>query len=512
MPLFDPDDACPCGSGEKYRDCCLVKPNAQFKAMCRKAGFGDRNPEEILKELQGFMADPELRQAIEERLLPISAAADMLVRGARRDELLAAFYGGRDFGAGQDRQDGQAVSAQRAHVDMVFSEWVLAQAKPGEPSAALAGAPRDDLPQFSGSAFDYVEEFPGRAMSLYEVQEIRGDRVLLLDLLVPRAKPVWAAVQDAGQGLFKWDIAGIRLLGEPQSLHLSPGICCMPRELGMKLARELKAKFLGAKSRRPKDPFRAQNLGIVHGWLGYLAGEFHGEAALPEIPSMPKEVALEAKGTLGEVAWDKVETVLDRHPEFDREGAGWIWSVEAAPGLRVPAARLERWMDALAGAAPAVYQLRALVKRLSDIGIEPAPLASFERLRQASSLNWQPAPLPVPADRASWGYAWLVRKYLGLLYTRMDCLDEMMAKEMLAEPGGKARVAEFLKLLENVELQRRGDAFVPAPLDLRFLWREFKLEDMLPESSASEGGGAGAGQDGKPARARIIPFKAATRR
>ena len=83
---------------------------------------------------------------------------------------------------------------------------------------------------------------------------------------------------------------------------------------------------------------------------------------------------------------------------------------------------------------------------------------------------------------------------------------------MLVEPGGKARVAEFLKLLENVELQRRGDAFVPAPLDLRFLWREFKLEDMLPESSASEGGGAGAGQDGKPARARIIPFKAATRR
>ena len=94
----------------------------------------------------------------------------------------------------------------------------------------------------------------------------------------------------------------------------------------------------------------------------------------------------------------------------------------------------------------------------------------------------------------------------------MDCLDEMMAKEMLAERGGRARVAEFLKLLENVELQRRGDAFVPAPLDLRFLWREFKLEDMLPESSASEGGGAGAGQDGKPARARIIPFKAATRR
>ena len=39
----------PCGSGKKYRDCCLVKPNAQFKAMCRKAGFGDRNPEEILK-------------------------------------------------------------------------------------------------------------------------------------------------------------------------------------------------------------------------------------------------------------------------------------------------------------------------------------------------------------------------------------------------------------------------------------------------------------------------------
>ncbi|MBR4746148.1 MAG: hypothetical protein IK061_01920, partial [Desulfovibrio sp.] len=159
------------------------------------------------------------------------------------------------------------------------------------------------------------------------------------------------------------------------------------------------------------------------------------------------------------------------------------------------------------------YLLQALRTRLEALGIRPAPL-SLDRIFETGSMEWRPAPLPLPAGSKEWGYAWLVRDYLGLLYMRVDYLDGMSAKEVLAKRGGRARAAEFLKVMENAEDQRRDDPVVPAPLDLGFLWRELGLEDMHPGADqADRDAGAGkAARETQPRRARIIPFEAAKRR
>ena len=48
--------------------------------------------------------------------------------------------------------------------------------------------------------------------SMDEIQDKRRGEVLLLDLLSPKAEPVWAAMRDGEIGFFRWDIAGLRLL------------------------------------------------------------------------------------------------------------------------------------------------------------------------------------------------------------------------------------------------------------------------------------------------------------
>ncbi|MBR4746921.1 MAG: SEC-C domain-containing protein, partial [Desulfovibrio sp.] len=222
MSMFDPDAPCRCGSGKKYKDCCMDREKAVFKEMLEEAGLDGMDPEAFMGELQKFMENPKAMEAIEERLLPLKTAGDILARRWGEQELSAAFYEGEGWDGQRFRHVGME---DRSQMDMAFCEWVLSQAKPGEPSQALASAPRDIMPPLSRSAYDFVEELPGSALSLYEVQDRRKGEVLLLDLLAPKAKPVWAVMQDGDIGFFKWDIAGLRLLGAPGSLHLSPAAC-----------------------------------------------------------------------------------------------------------------------------------------------------------------------------------------------------------------------------------------------------------------------------------------------
>ncbi|MCR5258975.1 MAG: SEC-C domain-containing protein [Desulfovibrio sp.] len=499
MPMFDPDAPCYCGSGKKYKNCCMEREMANFRDMLKEAGMEDMTPEDLMDQLETFMKNPQAMEAMGERMLPLKTAGDLLARRWGEQELLAAFYGGKGWDENSFRQ---ASMQDKSQMDLAFCEWVLSQAKPGEPSAALAGAPKDIMPPLSPRAYDFVEELPGSSLSLYEIQDKRRGEVLLLDLLSPKAEPVWAAMRDGEIGFFRWDIAGLRLLGEPGSLHLSPTPCCLPRIGALKIADAVKAKLRGnARRKQPEDPARVQALTIIHGWLDFLkAGEYEA-FPLPDIPPKPKSTDLESKGALGEVDWGRTEAVLDQASDFVREDAGWVWSVEATPGRRAATGRIENRKGALAAAAPNVYLLRALRSRLETLGINPAPL-SLERVREVDSVNWHPAALPRPATREEWGYAWLVREYLGLLYTRIDVLNGKSAKELLSARNGRERAAEFLKLVENAEAQRQDDPVVPEPLDLGFLWRELGLEDMFPAACAQA-------QEQKPARARIIPFKPA---
>ncbi|MBR5051003.1 MAG: SEC-C domain-containing protein, partial [Desulfovibrio sp.] len=212
MPMFDPDAPCHCGSGKKYRNCCMAREQAKFKEVLEEAGLDGMDPESFMDQLQQFMENPKLMEAMEERLLPLKTAGDILARQWGEKALLKAFYEGEGW---DGERFGHVGIDGRSQMDLAFCEWVLSQAKPGEPSQALASAPRDIVPPLSRGAYDFVEELPGSSLSLYEIQERRKSELLLLDLLDPKAKPVRAVMQDGEIGFFKWDIAGLRLLGDP---------------------------------------------------------------------------------------------------------------------------------------------------------------------------------------------------------------------------------------------------------------------------------------------------------
>ena len=48
MPMFDPDAPCHCGSGKKFKNCCMDSEMAYFRDMLKEAGLEDMDPETLM--------------------------------------------------------------------------------------------------------------------------------------------------------------------------------------------------------------------------------------------------------------------------------------------------------------------------------------------------------------------------------------------------------------------------------------------------------------------------------
>ena len=236
------NDPCPCGSGKKYKHCCLGREDAAGRApgrrdapgACREKGLFGRAAD----WLKGRFARPAPRQpqdgfgrimaAVRSRLgiavpgdderAEERVAAAFLSSGlifgeseARMAELQGRFCGAK--GDGGDLFAAMDVN-QQACASTAFREWLLSQSSPGEASEALSQMGAEPPAHVRA----YLDEIPGSSLSLYEVQALRGRQALLLDLLGGEEAPwFWADLADTGMRLRQWDIAVLRR-GRSQSL------------------------------------------------------------------------------------------------------------------------------------------------------------------------------------------------------------------------------------------------------------------------------------------------------
>ncbi|SBW10999.1 SEC-C motif domain protein (fragment) [uncultured delta proteobacterium] len=166
MTKIGRNDACPCGSGKKYKHCCLAQANAR---------------EQLLQE----QVDAKIR-AVEWLTEHYEEAIDEAVMNR--------------FFLDEDDDAPELIAELPEHMQMAvlvcMHEWLIADAdlildEDWIRTSDLLLGPGGPL--FTANGRRHIEELAASELSLYEVLEVRKDEGLLLrDMLRPGEKPVFA--------------------------------------------------------------------------------------------------------------------------------------------------------------------------------------------------------------------------------------------------------------------------------------------------------------------------------
>ncbi len=498
------NDPCPCGSGKKYKHCCLGREDAAGRTpgrrdapgACREKGlFGraadwlkgrfdrpaPRQPQDgfgrimaAVRSRLGF-ADPGDDERAEERVAA-SFLSSGLIFGeseARMAELQGRFCGAK--GDGGDLFAAMDVN-QQACASAAFREWLLSQTSPGEASDALSQMGAEPPAHVRA----YLDEIPGSTLSLYEVQTLRGRQALLLDLLGGEEAPCfWADLADTGMRLRQWDIAVLRR-GRSQSLLCST-LLGFDRPAGAELAARLKAEL--APSARRGTPEAAcagqdrqdrQDRLVIRSWFDRswqkAPTTFHPVRLDRQAPK-----AAPVKDVYRAISWDALGKALAGEAELVPVEGGWLWTLSAGHGRRAVCARLERSGDRLLCECRNEFLGDATRWLLED---KARGLVRFLSRRAEAERSMMDSPMPDaddPEARDAWAAEHLLRVYLGVLHQPLELLGGRPLAYAASLKTWRVKAACLLKHFENAEAWRDGTD-MRHPLDLGCLWDHAGLE------------------------------------
>lgn len=214
MQKIGRNEPCPCGSGKKYKKCCLAKEQGKSIRLRDESTVAKT----ALDWLSGTFPDG-VRTAVQEGLYSglkkvEKQALDDLAPG--KMELLTINIG----------------------------EWLLTDAKI---------AVHDDVtpvrelllgqngPSFSDAGRSWLATLGERSLSLYEVHQVKpGEGILVKDLLSSDSPVIWVSESRLSGSLVLWDIFGARLVQNEGEYRLSGAVYPFLREE----ANACKAKIL----------------------------------------------------------------------------------------------------------------------------------------------------------------------------------------------------------------------------------------------------------------------------
>ncbi|MDR2076039.1 MAG: SEC-C domain-containing protein, partial [Desulfovibrio sp.] len=316
MTKIGRNDPCPCGSGKKYKQCCLAGEAAyrqllqeQHDAKLRAVNwlmenYGDAVDEAVMNR---FFQDEE--DDMPERIAELPKSMQYAVRACLDDWIIA---------------DSQLI---------LDGEWIRT-------SDLLLGF---GGPLFTASGRRHIEELAASELSLYEVLEVhKGKGLLLRDMVHTGEEPVFAHEVRATEALVTWDTLGARILRRNDTRMLGGGVYPFRREQGKELAVFL-VKTIRAETRkkRPKaTPREIITFCLIGAWLDSIT-------APPSIPllrdAQTKEQILFTTDLYRVSDWQALEDILNAQGDVKWESETvWTW-VEAINGeLYRSLARLER--------------------------------------------------------------------------------------------------------------------------------------------------------------------------
>ena len=429
------NDPCPCGSGKKHKNCCLLR--------------AERAPRSWVD-------------------ISIAWLEQHYRRGFA--QAIADFY---DFALFDEDQNDRFLQLSEELQEMVStnaSEWLFAD---GEIEVHGVRRRVADLllgpggPPLALETRQWIQNLADHPLELYEVQEaVPGEGVWVKDVSASRVRRRWVFERSASQSLYRWDLVGARIVPAGEKWVFSGAIYSLPRRILPGLKAELRsAKRAATSSSGP----------IISCWLQYLA-------APPQLPPRLVDAGsgdpfLLVTDHYDVTDWEALEAALARQTdvEGDREN-GWGWLEEVAGqdfqrsklGLTVhPENRLEAfartlrraeegaaWLRQVAGPAIA-FRTREITDPLTVLGQKsalgakaPESMPIPPEIHQSLYRNWADTPVPV--------------------------LGGATPREALQTRSGRQRVIDLLKDYEQQEergARRQGHE----PASFRFLWDELGI-------------------------------------
>lgn len=237
------NEPCPCGSGKKYKKCCLEKDQA---AASRKREASNTAPAAL--DWLAAKYPEQVREAIEERYyggLKKAEKAELDSLGEKEQELLSVNIG----------------------------EWLLTDAvlMTGENPTPVKRLLQDPAgPPLSAGGRQWLSRLAEHSLSLYEVRDAEKDTgMMLADLLKPGEPPVWVKDRVASQNLLRWQVIGVRVVAQGEDNVLSGALYPLDRQVAVESVARIRRKTRGEE--QGSDLFREKCTSvIITDWLRSL--------------------------------------------------------------------------------------------------------------------------------------------------------------------------------------------------------------------------------------------------
>jgi len=477
---------CPCGSGKKYKHCCLKKSQeAEREIQTQISLYGERL-QAVLKAHAWLISDEDRREALEEAFF------------CDDESLRAGVAGEKDMIA-------HTVNSS------IFAEWALAEAvediedrvediedREDMEEVGFAGLVLRESPiRFSPEGREWIEALEGSTVSLYEVQQVERGRMLVRELVHGDADE-W--VESTGSlDVDQWDVAGIRLLPGREMRRIGVGVLNFPRDIGLELAKAFKKEIKrNAKRKQPGDERGSISALCLFAWMQMQYGERKADAMPQVAVGGTDEACCFVEDAYRVADWYALKKALASRKDVSWNGGqsdpagaeswSWVWLERGAMGdgmdrvlaelRRKPKGLLVESMtkgradaaramlESLAG-SPAVF-----VSRSTEDLMEAMERRDKARLTPAAKQDRPPAKVEIDIDT--------VQEVMTEYYTRwmdkpLPALGNRTPRHAATLKTQKAKVAELLKSMENNEsrvAKSRGEQ----PMDFGFLWKELGLE------------------------------------
>ncbi|MBF0553249.1 MAG: SEC-C domain-containing protein [Nitrospirae bacterium] len=443
------NDPCPCGSGKKYKKCCLVETFVT-------AGKEDTIRKNLIDALMRFY-DNNYSDTIKEARL-------MFWEDFEPQEYL------------EDKED----------LDFAvhnFFEWIVFDfVIDPDDNKTLIDLYLEQNTKLTQDQHKVLNMMKNACISLYEVQEVFPEKGLLLkDLLMGGEFDV--KEKSATRSVNKWDIFGTRLLLIDGHYIMSGAI--YPYSIGMKneILEDIHYEYnsyINAFPDTTMDQFLKDNGDL---FMSYWYEPFLHSPALPSLKNTSGEPLLFSKAIFEINKQDAVRTGLTTIEGFEQNQDDFTWyDKKTEDGDAIVLGRVEIQGDKLILECNSKKRLKRGKKLILD-ALQDAvthkmdtfqePMEAIKTYKEKSP---QAAENDLPMDVQQQLYSQFMDKhYKNWFNDRIPALDNKTPLEAIKTEEGKKKVIELLKLYENVEeLKKKKER---PYYDIAWVWQRLGIDN-----------------------------------
>jgi hypothetical protein len=450
MPTIGRNDPCPCGSGKKYKRCCLA------------------------------------RAAAEERESASHQSAAARALAWLDDHHGAAVAAATDADLGSYAHLSPDQQARVAHLrEMMLlnsSEWLLAEGEIEvgcEPRRALDLVLGPGGPLLEAGEREWLEALAREPLVLLEIQEAEPGRGLWVkNVFDPGGERLWVVERSASRQLRTWDLLGARLI--PWQDHWKLSGCVYPFDRSdLPALRSAIAPMLRSPATKKSTAAAARMAGWVlrQLWLQLTLEPPRGLDNIQIVDTGSGAPILLVTDHYRIVDRERLAQALAAQPDVEDDGrGGWVRfeelgdevrrslvSLEVVGGDRLKAfARTQRradtgrtWLADVVGGS-----LELLRREISD------PKALMAQGRGQPRRTPAAPPIPMTTEVAQAVYDHVYRAWAS---DPLPVLGGKTPRQAVRSKAGRQQVIDLLKTYEQGELRRaREESREPA--SLQFLW------------------------------------------